>query len=102
MPLLNRQAKLDNIEVGNTRDDQFSFFVVARKFGMEDGLVRWTMQEVRKLASDRFGSRESGRIKEPLEATVISSPPNPASPAAVERKKNSGRRTLCRNRMTEV
>jgi hypothetical protein len=57
---------------------------------MEDGLVRWTMQEARTLASDQFGSRDSGRIKEPLEvlATVISSPSNPASPGAVERKKN--------------
>jgi hypothetical protein len=59
---------------------------------MEDGLVRWTMQEVQKLASDRFGSRESGRIKEPLEvlATVISSPSNPVNPVAVERKSQNG------------
>ena len=59
---------------------------MARESSMKDGLVRWTMQEARKLTSDRFGSRDGGRIEEPLEvlATVISSPSNPANPVAVE------------------
>jgi hypothetical protein len=57
---------------------------------MKDGLVRWTMQEAQKLAGDRVGSRTSGRIKEPLEvlATVISSPSNPNSSVAVERREH--------------
>jgi hypothetical protein len=57
---------------------------------MNDGLVRWTMQEARKLSSDRFGPRDGGLIEEPLEvhATVISSPSNSAKPVAVERNHN--------------
>ena len=55
---------------------------MAKKPTMNDGLVRWTMQEARKLTADPAWSGDSERMNKPLEvlASVISSPSNPTKP----------------------
>jgi hypothetical protein len=66
-------------------------FTMAKKPTMNDGLVRWTMQEARKLTADPAWSGDSERMNKPLEvlASVISSPSNPTKPVpSVEPKQN--------------
>jgi hypothetical protein len=57
-------------------------FTMAQKPTMNDGLVRWTMQEARKLTGDSAWSGDSERMNKPLEllVSVISSPSNPTKP----------------------
>jgi hypothetical protein len=75
-------------------------FTMAQKPTMNDGLVRWTMQEARKLTGDPASSGDSERMNKPLEllASVISSPSNPTKPVPpVEQNQNAASISISRS-----